>query len=156
MEHKVFNCFLVHVNRMHFYEKELSESSGERYLFTLSREYMTIVDALTQQMTKKPKTVMKAANTPPLSANNLEVIEANNLESNEARTALDIQLALSSYCQVRRANLHSLLTWLFDENLRRSFRNVCCVSQWYSWVYKRTSPTIKAYDEALKLGEQYI
>jgi hypothetical protein len=81
----------------------------EYRLFTLTCEYMTLVDTLTQQMTKSlsPKETASSSKKErlPPSANNSGVINADGRESNEARVALNTQMALSSYCQVRRSNI---------------------------------------------------
>jgi len=105
----------------------------EYRLFTLSNEYMTMVDKITRELTadvsieevKMPSTTTtttvpktfsynaltnimssKVPNLISISSSSSVLNDTSAPESNEARAALAIQIALSSYCQVRPSNLY--------------------------------------------------
>jgi predicted metal-binding transcription factor (methanogenesis marker protein 9) len=114
-------------------EERIKEILDMEYrLFTLSNEYMTMVDKITREITDDgsieegkmpsntttavPKTFSYNALTNIVSSTMPNLISVSSSSSvlndtsapgsNEARAALAIQIALNSYCQVRPSNLY--------------------------------------------------
>ena len=81
--------------------KEILEM--EYRLFTLNKEYMDMVDKITHELNNDSST-KDAKTTSPAKVSNLVSTSASG--SNEARAAPVIQIALDSYCRVRKSNFY--------------------------------------------------
>ncbi|UJR29173.1 hypothetical protein I4U23_010387 [Adineta vaga] len=162
----------------------------EYRLFTLSNEYMSILDELTRTgnettLTKDIKTASKTTTTAAAAYNplmekislSLSVLagikNTNEIDTNEARAAPTIQMALISYCQIVQKRLvdhiaqvcyYQFLTrcaLVIDQKLTLAVTPIDLV-RFMKEPYERTNRreklarTLKAYEEALQLGQEYM